>query len=950
MVNLRLRSLRWRILANQYYKKYYQERPSKERFYVGAMALVLFFVVMQAFFWLWRTYRPVEIWQIIPHQAVLVLESDNAARDWENLQAFPLWEQIKKLPYFKGQNAKQNLIQTLSTDTLGWKKYLVDKKVYVSLHLVSQSEVDFLFYTQLSETELLWLPSFLERWAKDKKWEWQERHLEGQTIYEVIENGDVLFACTFYDKFCIISHTPLLVEDVMRKTAKNMSESFLGAPKALQNWSKIENEQVKIYINFNQFPNFIAAFTNESQQQLLEDWKRWAQAFLLEGLLQKDGMVLNGTLLYQDDYQESDYLTVLSSQEPTDFEDILAYIPKQTAIFYRIGIAQQALFLKDLKAYWKKFEPQSLQARESLADEYSFQTDEFLSYLSQEVALAVFETSESREEAEKILFLEMRDSAQSQALLELLAENAAAKWAAESEVSIYEKYEKNTILRIEVEELPQKLLGKVFAGYPRTYATWVGAGKYLAFANTSEALHTLIDDQADEQVWAKLVRQRQFFKEAGTKATLNLTVDLPRAWNWIFQRLSSEKQQEWEKYKYILLNAELLSFQAQSQKETLETAFLLKNRSVPAKTEGKSYQVKAKSTFSQVLESKPYLVRNHIDRSREILVQDANDNLSLVADDGKILWTIPLNGTLRNQVYQIDIYNNNKLQYLLATHNRIYVLDRLGRNVTGFPVQIGGYIDELGLIDYEGKKEYRIAASTTEGEVFLYNKEGRSLAGWQPKRLNSALSTPLRHVRIGNKDALLALQENGRMYVLQRNANTYPKFPLPFDVPVHSPFFLQYGKTLEESILTFVSEKGETIRLNLAAKVLERKELYRASRHTFFSLCLDEVNKKNYVVVRYDDKEVAILKPNEQLLFAKTFSNSNPKKVQYYNFGGSTEIIAISDLQEQNTYLYYPDGTLFTQEPIPSNGEIVLLYSEKKEEFYLYRTYNKELDLLVLKK
>lgn len=70
------------------------------------------------------------------------------------------------------------------------------------------------------------------------------------------------------------------------------------------------------------------------------------------------------------------------------------------------------------------------------------------------------------------------------------------------------------------------------------------------------------------------------------------------------------------------------------------------------------------------------------------LQQSNNLSLRYLNGNRKALWTIPFSKPLCGMVEQVDFYSNNKLQMLMATSEELFLIDRLGRFVKGFPVKL----------------------------------------------------------------------------------------------------------------------------------------------------------------------------------------------------------------------------------------------------------------------
>lgn len=165
----------------------------------------------------------------------------------------------------------------------------------------------------------------------------------------------------------------------------------------------------------------------------------------------------------------------------------------------------------------------------------------------------------------------------------------------------------------------------------------------------------------------------------------------------------------------------------------------------------------------------PFLVKDHLSRTRQVLVQDERNRLSLIACTGKVLWQRELDGPILGEVHQVDRYKNGKLQLLLNTAGRIHLIDRNGRDVEHFPVVLPEAASTgLNVFDYEGRKEYRVLVPTVEAQLLNYDLNGRPVEGWKPPRTPNTCDVPVQFIRLRGKDHLVLVDHGGRVTVLDR--------------------------------------------------------------------------------------------------------------------------------------------------------------------------------------
>ena len=111
-----------------------------------------------------------------------------------------------------------------------------------------------------------------------------------------------------------------------------------------------------------------------------------------------------------------------------------------------------------------------------------------------------------------------------------------------------------------------------------------------------------------------------------------------------------------------------------------------------------------------------------------------NDHLSICLNDenGKGVWGIPFKERLCGKVESIDYYNNGKIQFLFCAGSKLYLLDRLGHWVNGFPADLGKPV-LLGpaAYDFTGAHGYTVMVLHKDNSLEMYNLHGQKPADWQ---------------------------------------------------------------------------------------------------------------------------------------------------------------------------------------------------------------------------
>lgn len=128
----------------------------------------------------------------------------------------------------------------------------------------------------------------------------------------------------------------------------------------------------------------------------------------------------------------------------------------------------------------------------------------------------------------------------------------------------------------------------------------------------------------------------------------------------------------------------------------------------------------------------PFKVRNSGTGKTNYFVQNQNLSLSLRDENSKGLWTVPFQTPICGTASNVDYFANGKLQILFGYGSKIHLIDRLGRFVSPFPVELGKEI-LLGpaVYDFNGSRKYNIMVLHKDNTLRMYNLQGKVPEGWE---------------------------------------------------------------------------------------------------------------------------------------------------------------------------------------------------------------------------
>ena len=289
----------------------------------------------------------------------------------------------------------------------------------------------------------------------------------------------------------------------------------------------------------------------------------------------------------------------------------------------------------------------------------------------------------------------------------------------------------------------------------------------------------------------------------------------------------------------------------------------------------------------------PQFFTNHKTNEKEIVVQDIENKLHLFALSGTKLWTKALDNPILGSIAEVDLLGNGKKQLAFTTKNKLYVLDRNGKEVAPFPITFRDQITQpLAIFDYDNTKKYRFVI-IQDNEVVMLDKKGKTVKGFTFKKAKSSIIGTPQHIRLQNKDYLLFQQENGTFSILSRTGKERVKVSEKLNL-TGAPIL----KTRTSFVL--VTKDNEQKTISQSGKITSKK----INTPNEYSLNIVRDN-----IISLSDNHLRVNSKHIELPFGMY---TNPR-VYYANKKG---YITTTETQEKKTYLYNFDGVLLRGFPV----------------------------------
>ena len=327
-----------------------------------------------------------------------------------------------------------------------------------------------------------------------------------------------------------------------------------------------------------------------------------------------------------------------------------------------------------------------------------------------------------------------------------------------------------------------------------------------------------------------------------------------------------------------------------------------------------SLNKKINKIFSTKIKGKivmnPHFVTNHITKAKEIVVQDNNNHLYLISNQGKVIWKKKLAGKILGKIKQVDIYKNGRLQLIFVTEKRLYVLDRNGKEVKPFPKVFRDKITQpLSVFNYDNNKNYRFLV-TQNNELLMYDSKGKIVKGFKYEKSSDIIYSP-KHYRIKNKDIITVKTEKG-LKILNRRGKI--RIKIKDNIKFSNTDVFRFN-----NYLICTSEKGSLVQIDMNGSVSTRK-LNLSNNH--------KINSKYNLVSIIDGNKLTNLNKSIDL----PFGNYSDPLIFSYN---KRKKFSIFDNQSKKIYLFDDKLNLVESFPLYSISNIDLDNIDKDQNLEL---------------
>lgn len=871
----------------------------------------------------WLIYRQLfpakrTVGELVPPGALLVLAS-NRLQDTVSARTLRTEISLRQVPVF--DEARQRLDRFLyaTADTATVLSFIGGRNVRYSLHSISKTTLDFIFYIPVSEKD----QAFLNRLTSpDPRYYRVLNHtFSGEKILDLVtRTNEPVGSFIRTDNFLVGSVSGILVENV----AKRMHQAL-----------KLNRTDPDFRVDADHIAGL--SVRPDVLQSLFSNVSSLVKLFLPEELnLQFRQSTSRSHLIgYSVDQigARRDVAALFAHQTPQRIQHP-ELIPQTTATLYHISISDAPRFGQSLSSLLGSASSDFVRDRFS---QIKPETSLLYKILGSDILLCRLESSTGG--LRQVLILTTTNGRLMANTYQQIAYRAGAKAAGSPKAYLGHK-----LLRLGVPELPASILSSLFSGFPQSWITQ--HGNALIVANTEETLQDYLQQLQRGAVWTADERQAELL--SATLRPANFTAfarlqrgptTIPTTWPLAWQNLLD--QVDPATGTPSLANLENMAYQASYGNENIQSTVVL-GRTTSRASQAVLHKLllRKKTEFNAPLISAPIVTGNLSDSSAQFYAQNNAGQFVLVTPQGEKLVQNNTDGPIRSNALGVDFLNNGRLQYLFMTDQTLYIADpvRIRNEVALQAIPLPKGIDPTFLARPRGSQQRNLVAllAHQDGHIYALDRQRRAIVRLMTAPHKGQLQLPFQVLATPRGMNVLAIQADGTLNYWRENGTQYPHFPTRIErtneeqpeIKFVGPALLPAGQSLIQTI----ADEGQLLAINLNGLVAKRTQLYRPVRRGTFRLFPDE-DQTNWLLLRTTDTEVTVLDQHGQPKFDVRALQSGRNNVRYHRLGAGIELISVKS--GNFTVLYDLNGHVLNDRPIPSDFPVALQFDERTNELYV---------------
>jgi hypothetical protein len=851
----------------------------------------------------------------VPQKCPLIIEVKNTEGLYQKLKGDnSIVKELKGIPEVQSLFAKIGRFSDFIGNHSQINNLLKGKSILVSVNLAGKNQMATLFLAQMNNSAES--NSATEVISRDlgSGYTISRRNYDNTTIMNARSaESDFYFACT--NDVLMASEDFILLEQSIRQAN---SANLLDNREFTELYKTIEETAIaNIFINHQTIHQLLAKYVAPELRKTIGQLNAWSNWTGLDLNLNPSEIDLSGYSVTKD--STDNYLNIFRSQKAGKIT-IEKAIPANASYFVALNLFNVSSYINQYETYLKTngaFYP-----REMNLMEFQKKTKTDASVLFKEIGGTQFagvytNINKSNPLQNRFFVAEIKNVSDARGKIEkavsefkLTDKSGDGKYQTE-----YVADSKNSfdIYRLPVHNMAESLFGRAFSGISGEYLTIYD--KYLIWGDNLPGLKNYLQSLASAKTLANDSVYKVSVKSGQPNANFYLYAKVPKVFSLKDVLLRPELSTSISANEEVFRKFSTLRWQFTISDQMVKNQVSLKYEPNLKEEPQAIWQLK----LDAPLVDKPRMVLNHKDpANRELILCDKQNNIYLINKEGTILWKLNLPEELMSEIYQIDLYRNNRFQYMFNTKTQLYVIDRMGNKVGKYPVTLKSMAaNGVSVAEYGQNKEYRFFIAGEDRKIYVYDRDGKLIPKWNFEGTETQVTQPIRHLEVEGKDYII-VSDKKNTYFLDRQGKTREGQPAPFNRSGNPLYIPDDGNP--KIISTDLAGKIHIEDFSGQAEIREIGKF--GAGHRFTVGDIDVNGSLEYLFA--EGKKLTVFAQDGKKLFDRSFPDAISEIPFVCQMGNGVNKIGVVVEAQNKIYLLDKNGAIIRGFPLAGNTPFIL--------------------------
>lgn len=715
---------------------------------VVVLGVVIFFGVH---FYKKLTTEVTSVYHAIPGNSYALVEVDKPSVFWGKMKNQLIYHELNDIQKIREYTHRIDFLDSLLNKNEAFRAWVEKGKLVLSLHYRGSDRFSLLGLLQLSTTR-----------QADEVVGLIKEHATVVSIgehpypqYKATINDSNVFYFSVPEGILMASYDAALLSQSV-EFLKSGRHILTDAEFRSVYQVKGNNEDAHIFFNHKGFHRFLASYAAPDQVGAIQNWSGFAGWSELDLNLTPRGLWFSGYTSLND--SSRNFLSVFHNQKADEIR-LSSVVSSRTAAIQYFGLDDFASFYQKYQSF-RVDQPKLEKYTSNFKDEYDLDIEDyFISWIDNEFARVTAKSA--GEKYYHYAVFSSRDAREARQSLRKISDAINTKKKNTLDTLTYKGY---PIGQINDPYLLEMFFGNMFAQFRNPYYTVID--DFVFFAQSHNAIKTAITEYTLENTLQANKQYKSFLNNMAGQANVYYYYNLQYALEYFLDHVSPSMKAFMQDDMNEIKNIPLGGFQYRYQDEKIYTNFYLG-------ADTTNYQQSLVSGWKTALDAeiarKPQFVIDHTNDQKKIVVFDRLKQMYLINLNGQIEWKIQLKELPAGELELVDIYNNDKYQYLFSTPSYIYCVALDGNFVDGYPFRTASSnTNAVAVFDYKQNSSYRYLVAGEDQTIYNYNKEGKPVVGWQFPQVDHLVTTKVQRLLIENKDFIIIADTAGNVRFLNR--------------------------------------------------------------------------------------------------------------------------------------------------------------------------------------